>query len=166
MPCRVSAIRGHILCRDRPVECDRRLTERTAMDTRKEALFYETMADGRVQCSLCPHECTIGESKRGVCGVRLNHKGSSTPWFTTRSSPAMSTRLKRNRSSIFTPVRPVTRLPSWAAICGARSAKTERSRSCPKAGCPHVRRVIPKFPSRSVPQSRPMAIDALRFDGG
>ncbi|HSF29288.1 MAG TPA: radical SAM protein [Candidatus Tectomicrobia bacterium] len=45
------------------------------MDTRKEALFYETMADGRVHCRLCPHACKIGEGKRGVCGVRINSQG-------------------------------------------------------------------------------------------
>jgi pyruvate formate lyase activating enzyme len=45
------------------------------MDTRKEALFYDTIADGRVHCRLCPHECKIGEGKRGVCGVRFNHQG-------------------------------------------------------------------------------------------
>jgi pyruvate formate lyase activating enzyme len=45
------------------------------MDTYKEALFYEAMADGRVYCRLCPHDCHIGEGKRGVCGVRINHQG-------------------------------------------------------------------------------------------
>jgi pyruvate formate lyase activating enzyme len=45
------------------------------MDTRKAALFYETMADGRIHCRLCPHECKIGAGRRGVCGVRLNHEG-------------------------------------------------------------------------------------------
>lgn len=45
------------------------------MDTRKAALFYETIADGRVHCCLCPHECTIRAGQRGVCGVRLNEGG-------------------------------------------------------------------------------------------
>lgn len=45
------------------------------MDALKEALFYEKMPDGRVHCTLCPHECKIGAGKRGVCGVRFNHHG-------------------------------------------------------------------------------------------
>lgn len=42
----------------------------------KEALFYEKMVDGRVHCTLCPHECKIAEGKRGVCGVRVNSEGT------------------------------------------------------------------------------------------
>jgi len=36
----------------------------------REALFGKALADGRVQCSLCPHECVIAEGKRGRCRAR------------------------------------------------------------------------------------------------
>jgi len=45
------------------------------MASLKEALFYEKMADGRVLCTLCPHDCKIAEDKRGICGVRFNEGG-------------------------------------------------------------------------------------------
>ncbi|MFQ5961019.1 MAG: AmmeMemoRadiSam system radical SAM enzyme [Candidatus Methylomirabilales bacterium] len=41
----------------------------------KEALFYQSMAEGRVHCTLCPHDCKIGTEKHGACGVRFNHEG-------------------------------------------------------------------------------------------
>ncbi len=41
----------------------------------KEASFYEPLADRRVACHLCPHECLIADGKRGICGVRENQDG-------------------------------------------------------------------------------------------
>jgi pyruvate formate lyase activating enzyme len=41
----------------------------------KEALFYTTANDNKVQCGLCSHHCRIGASKRGICGVRENRDG-------------------------------------------------------------------------------------------
>lgn len=38
----------------------------------KEALFFKEVGDGRVQCLLCPHLCTLSEGKAGKCGVRRN----------------------------------------------------------------------------------------------
>ena len=37
----------------------------------KEALYYKKLKD-KLQCNLCPHNCTIAENKRGFCGVREN----------------------------------------------------------------------------------------------
>jgi len=41
----------------------------------KEALFYTKLAEGRVRCTLCPHDCSIREGRRGACGVRVNRGG-------------------------------------------------------------------------------------------
>jgi pyruvate formate lyase activating enzyme len=41
----------------------------------REALFYETREDGKVQCRLCPHTCLISEGKTGICRVRVNRGG-------------------------------------------------------------------------------------------
>ena len=40
----------------------------------KEAMYYER-GQGSVTCHLCPHECTIKENMRGLCGVRENIGG-------------------------------------------------------------------------------------------
>ena len=37
----------------------------------KEAMFYKSL-DGKLQCNLCNHYCTIKEGKKGICGVREN----------------------------------------------------------------------------------------------
>jgi pyruvate formate lyase activating enzyme len=36
------------------------------------AQFYRRLEDGKVQCLLCPHTCTLYEGKTGKCGVRRN----------------------------------------------------------------------------------------------
>ncbi|MBM3252487.1 MAG: AmmeMemoRadiSam system radical SAM enzyme [Candidatus Omnitrophica bacterium] len=41
----------------------------------KEALFYETLANGKVHCLLCPQSCQISDGKFGFCRVRKNLKG-------------------------------------------------------------------------------------------
>jgi len=41
----------------------------------KEALLWEKSA-ALVRCRLCPHGCTIGEGRRGICGVRENRNGT------------------------------------------------------------------------------------------
>jgi pyruvate formate lyase activating enzyme len=42
----------------------------------REAMLYESLGEGKVQCSLCAHRCVIKEGKRGICGVRQNQGGS------------------------------------------------------------------------------------------
>jgi pyruvate formate lyase activating enzyme len=41
-----------------------------------EARFYEKLADQKVHCFLCAHECQIEPGKRGICQVRENQEGS------------------------------------------------------------------------------------------
>ena len=41
----------------------------------KEAMLYNPLKDGKVQCILCNHRCIIPSSKRGICGVRENQGG-------------------------------------------------------------------------------------------
>ena len=40
-----------------------------------EARFYKPMADGSVQCELCPRGCQVPDGMRGYCGVRENRGG-------------------------------------------------------------------------------------------
>ncbi|MFO7604443.1 MAG: AmmeMemoRadiSam system radical SAM enzyme [Gammaproteobacteria bacterium] len=45
------------------------------MDELREARYYETLPDGHVLCTLCPHDCHIADGGRGACGVRYNKNG-------------------------------------------------------------------------------------------
>ncbi len=45
------------------------------MQNLKEAMYYEPINDGRVNCLLCPHNCSIAEGKSGICRVRENIGG-------------------------------------------------------------------------------------------
>jgi pyruvate formate lyase activating enzyme len=40
-----------------------------------EAWFYEPQPDGRLHCTLCPHDCRIADGSRGACSVRYNERG-------------------------------------------------------------------------------------------
>ncbi|SEM19823.1 pyruvate formate lyase activating enzyme [Syntrophus gentianae] len=42
----------------------------------REALLYEKIGDGKVQCCLCSHRCQIAPGKRGICAVRENRDGT------------------------------------------------------------------------------------------
>ena len=40
-----------------------------------QARWWETMADGRIHCYLCPRHCHIGEGQSGFCFIRKNEGG-------------------------------------------------------------------------------------------
>lgn len=42
----------------------------------KEASFYRTRENGKVECYLCRHHCVIADGKRGICCVRQNEGGT------------------------------------------------------------------------------------------
>lgn len=41
----------------------------------KEAMFYKELADKKVRCYLCPHNCYIAPGQLGICRVRKNIDG-------------------------------------------------------------------------------------------
>ena len=41
----------------------------------KPAKYYETTHRDQLQCKLCPHHCTIGNGKTGICRIRKNEDG-------------------------------------------------------------------------------------------
>lgn len=43
-----------------------------------EAMYYEKKEGNKVQCKLCPHNCTINDGGLGVCRVRKNIQGTLT----------------------------------------------------------------------------------------
>ena len=40
-----------------------------------EAMYYEKLAEKKIACRLCPHECQVADLERGTCGVRENRGG-------------------------------------------------------------------------------------------
>lgn len=51
------------------------LTASPDISTLKEAMYYETLDNGRVQCNLCPNHCYLAEGQTGICHVRKNIGG-------------------------------------------------------------------------------------------
>ena len=39
------------------------------------ARYFEKLDAKRIQCNLCPRECSVGDLERGACGVRENRDG-------------------------------------------------------------------------------------------
>jgi pyruvate formate lyase activating enzyme len=55
-----------------------------------ETRFYKKLADKKVQCGLCPHNCRIVPGKTGICRVRLNKDGELVlPYFGRLSAVAV-----------------------------------------------------------------------------
>ena len=42
---------------------------------KKEAMFWDSIGNSKVQCNLCAHNCKIDDGKAGICGVRKNENG-------------------------------------------------------------------------------------------
>ena len=40
-----------------------------------QALYYDQIGNGKLQCHLCPHNCILKEGERGNCEVRKNIDG-------------------------------------------------------------------------------------------
>ena len=41
-----------------------------------ECRYYQRLADGAVECQLCPHHCRIADGKTGICRSRRNRHGT------------------------------------------------------------------------------------------
>jgi pyruvate formate lyase activating enzyme len=39
-------------------------------DTAFTARHWQPIADGRIECTLCPHRCRLADGQRGFCFVR------------------------------------------------------------------------------------------------
>jgi pyruvate formate lyase activating enzyme len=55
-----------------------------------EAMHYEALADGKVHCHLCAHDCQVPKGKRGICGVRENPDGALVSLVRDRMSSVHS----------------------------------------------------------------------------
>jgi len=41
----------------------------------KEAFLYQKLADNKIRCQVCNHQCLVSPGNRGICGVRQNVNG-------------------------------------------------------------------------------------------
>ena len=44
--------------------------------TRYPAMFWTPLADQKVKCELCPHDCILNPNQKGLCNVRINIEGA------------------------------------------------------------------------------------------
>lgn len=44
-------------------------------DPPRRASYWESLSDGRIHCTLCPHGCRVPDGSLGACGVRVNRRG-------------------------------------------------------------------------------------------
>ncbi len=72
-----------------------------------EALYYEKLDDDRVRCHLCPHECTIGPGKAGLCRQRANEGGTLVSAIYGRVTSAGMDPIEKKPLYHFHPGKPI-----------------------------------------------------------
>jgi pyruvate formate lyase activating enzyme len=103
----------------------------------REASWYKKLAEGRVECELCPKSCRVADMERGTCGVRENRGGT---YYTLVHSLACAVH-----------VDPIEKKPFFHVLPG------ERAFSFSTAGC----NVECKFCQNwELSQFRPEQVDA------
>jgi pyruvate formate lyase activating enzyme len=69
--------------------------------------YWHALADGRVQCDVCPRECKLGEGQRGLCFVRANEGGAVVLTTYGRSSGFCVDPIEKKPLNHFLPGTPV-----------------------------------------------------------
>jgi pyruvate formate lyase activating enzyme len=70
-------------------------------------LYWHSLADGRVQCDLCPRFCRMSEGQRGMCFVRANQGGEVVLTTWGRSSGFCVDPIEKKPLNHFHPGTPV-----------------------------------------------------------
>ena len=70
-------------------------------------LYWHTLEDGRVQCDLCPRECRLHESQRGLCFVRACENAAIVLTSYGRSSGFCIDPIEKKPLNHFLPGTPV-----------------------------------------------------------
>ncbi|MFH1427476.1 MAG: AmmeMemoRadiSam system radical SAM enzyme [Patescibacteria group bacterium] len=60
---------------DKVNEITNKLTSVKEIANLKEAMYYESLANGDVRCNLCPNRCILTNGQSGLCRVRKNIDG-------------------------------------------------------------------------------------------
>lgn len=53
----------------------RTFRRRSRMKPTREAMFWKQLGNGRVQCTICPNQCTVREGESTFCNSRINYDG-------------------------------------------------------------------------------------------
>ncbi len=69
--------------------------------------YWHTLADGRVQCDLCPRKCRLHEGQQGLCFVRANHHDQVVLITYGRSSGYCVDSIEKKPLNHFLPGTPV-----------------------------------------------------------
>jgi len=119
-----------------------------------EARFYEKLPDGRVLCTLCPHDCRIPDGGRGACAVRYAKGGKLYTLVYDKVVTREIDPVEKKPLYHFYPGSTLIPLPRSAAICVAPFVRTGLSRSGPR----NIWRNTP----RSMATNTPRSLSALR----
>jgi pyruvate formate lyase activating enzyme len=76
-------------------------------ESRCPTRYWRTLADGRVQCDLCPRACKLREDQRGLCFVRACHDGEVVLTTYGRSSGFCVDPIEKKPLNQFLPGTPV-----------------------------------------------------------
>lgn len=98
----------------------------------KEALLYEKIGDGRVQCGLCSHRCQIAPEKRGICAVRENRDGTLYSLVYGRIIARNIDPIEKNPFFIFSRGPDPTPSRRSAAISAACTVRTVKFHNIPR----------------------------------
>ena len=69
--------------------------------------YWHTLADGRIQCDLCPRACKLREGQRGLCFVRARESGGIVLKSYGRSSGFCVDPIEKKPLNQFLPGTPV-----------------------------------------------------------
>lgn len=77
------------------------------MNTIVSTNYWHTLADGRVQCDLCPRDCRLQEGQRGLCFVRMRQNDQIVLTTYGRSSGFCIDPIEKKPLNHFLPGTPV-----------------------------------------------------------
>ncbi len=76
----------------------------------KEALYWSKSSKGRVQCELCPNNCSIAPGKQGICNIRENRDGNLYALMYNRIAAANIDPIEKKPLYHFLPATPILSL--------------------------------------------------------
>ena len=79
----------------------------------QEALYYQSLQNGEVQCLLCPHQCKISPGAYGRCKTRLNKNGTLITESYGILSAISSDPIEKKPLYHFHPGRPILSIGSF-----------------------------------------------------
>ncbi len=83
------------------------LPETAHMATKHPGRHWHRLADGRIQCDVCPRFCKLGEGQRGLCFVRARHNDRISLTTYGRSSGFCIDPVEKKPLNHFLPGSPV-----------------------------------------------------------